>query len=164
MKNDKNYIIMGVTGSGKSTVGSSLAQHLNLPFLDADDFHSPENIIKMSAGTPLSDDDRKPWLETLAQLLIDKTPCVLACSALKQSYRSILRTYCNPNFFFLNTSEEVLRKRLKDRANHSHHFMPTSLLHSQLTTLEIPQNEPLTFEIDSNREIQEIVSEISRLA
>jgi len=118
MKNDKNYIIMGVTGSGKSTVGSSLAQHLNLPFLDADDFHSPENIIKMSAGIPLSDDDRKPWLETLAQLLIDKTPCVLACSAPSGSRiePTILIISCRLHYYIVSS---LHLRYLKTNPSHS---------------------------------------------
>lgn len=129
----KAIVVMGVCGSGKSTVGTLLAVRINGVFLDGDDFHPPENVAKMRAGTPLDDDDRKGWLEALAREIREaKEPTVIACSALKESYRDILS---GAEFIFLNGSEELLAERLAARQNH---YMPPGLLRSQLETLEAP--------------------------
>ncbi|MGC6465368.1 MAG: gluconokinase [Akkermansiaceae bacterium] len=129
----KAIVVMGVCGSGKSTVGTLLAERINGVFLDGDDFHPPENVAKMRAGTPLDDDDRKGWLEALAREIREaKEPTVIACSALKESYRDILS---GAEFIFLNGSEELLAERLAARQNH---YMPPGLLRSQLETLEAP--------------------------
>ncbi len=146
---------MGVSGSGKSTVGASLAEKLGLPFYDADDFHPKANINKMADGKPLDDVDRLPWLETLAdyiQLWENQKGAVLACSALKSSYRSILGE--EHTYVYLKGSFEFINQRLQQRTNH---FMPESLLRSQFETLEEPSNA-LTVSIDDT--IDNIVNSI----
>ncbi len=134
-------IIMGVSGSGKSTVGSALALHLGWDFKDADDFHPPHNLNKMARGEALSDIDRQPWLHQLHQLLqayqTQQKGLVLACSALKTSYRDILvGSLEGIQVVFLQGSPELIAQRIAQRQ----HFMPLSLLESQLATLEPPQN------------------------
>jgi carbohydrate kinase (thermoresistant glucokinase family) len=133
-------VIMGVTACGKSTVGKLLAKQLSLPFIEGDDFHSAENILKMSTGTPLNDEDRYPWLEAISRELKSyeqKGGAVLACSALKESYREILQRQLHNKitWIFLEGPEATLRERIRSRNGH---FMPEELLHSQLITLEIP--------------------------
>ncbi|GAA3711584.1 gluconokinase [Gordonia hankookensis] len=128
-------VVMGVSGSGKSTVGAALAQRLRVPFADADDFHSPENIAKMSAGHPLDDDDRRPWLEAIGDWLADHADGgVMSCSALKRAYRDVLRTHApTVCFAHLDGSMEVIARRQSARPGH---FMPPALLESQFATLE----------------------------
>ena len=126
---------MGVSGSGKSTVGALLAGRLGTEFLDADEFHPPENVARMAAGVPLSDEDRRPWLERLNAELRKRKGAVLACSALKESYRAILATGLDCRFVHLRGSIELIRARLATR---SHRYMPASLLESQFATLEPP--------------------------
>lgn len=131
-------ILMGVTGSGKSTIGKILAETLRWPFYDGDDFHPPQNKAKMSAGTPLTDSDRSPWLYSLNELLLrnqsrDRS-CILACSALKRSYRDILaKNLTAIHFVHLDGSFACIQERLESRTNH---FMNPALLNSQLETLE----------------------------
>jgi len=130
-------VVMGVSGSGKSTIGQPLAERLGFPFFDADEFHPPENVAKMAAGTPLTDADRWPWLALLNAKLKEEKNAVLACSALKQSYRDALAaelTDCR--FVHLRGSIELIRARLADR---KHRYMPASLLDSQFATLEPPR-------------------------
>ena len=113
-----HYIVMGVTGCGKTTIGSKLARSLWVLFLDADDFHPEANLKKMSSGTPLDDSDRIPWLEILREELRSNRGCVLACSALKQNYRSMLEdTDRDTVFILLDISKETARRRLLSRAN-----------------------------------------------
>ena len=127
-------IIAGVSGSGKSTVGKLLAERLGCEFADADDYHPPENIAKMKAGIPLDDADRAGWLEALGDHLASRENIVLACSALKRIYRDRLRGMAGPlEFFVLSLDKESLMQRLEARD----HFMPASLLDSQLATLEL---------------------------
>jgi gluconokinase len=127
-------VIAGVSGSGKSTVGRLLAERLGCGFADADDFHPPENIAKMKAGIPLDDTDRAGWLEALGSHLASSGNIVLACSALKKIYRDRLRELAGPlEFFVLSLDKELLMERVKSRE----HFMPPSLLDSQLATLEL---------------------------
>ena len=129
----KSLVIMGVSGSGKTTVGKLLAQKTGSRFLDGDDFHPPENVAKMSSGIPLTDDDRQGWLETLATIIHEADDLtIIACSALKASYREILQEAV---FIFLHGSPELLADRIKQRSGH---YMPPGLLQSQLETLEIP--------------------------
>ena len=128
--------VMGVSGSGKSTIGQPLAERLGFPFLDADEFHPPENVAKMAAGTPLTDADRWPWLALLNAKLKNEENAVLACSALKQSYRDALsRGLADCRFVHLSGSLELIRARLAER---KHRYMPASLLESQFATLEPP--------------------------
>lgn len=129
-------VMMGVSGSGKSVVGAALAQRLRVPFADADDLHPPANIAKMSAGVPLDDDDREPWLRTVAHWLREHAGegGVVACSALKRSYRDLLREHATHTVFLhLHGDRDVLAQRVTARPGH---FMPAVLIDSQLATLE----------------------------
>ena len=143
---------MGVSGSGKSTVGAAIAQRLRVPFADADDFHPPENIAKMASGRPLDDHDRQPWLNTLGGWLAEHehTGAVLSCSALKRSYRDLLHSHAHGlRFLHLSGTPEVVEARLTARAGH---FMPPSVLRSQFATLEplAPDERGTTVEIDQD--------------
>ncbi len=127
-------VVMGVSGSGKSTVGAGLAQRLGVLFQDGDDLHPAKNVAKMAAGHPLSEADRRPWLDAVAAWLAGQSGGVIACSALRRSHRDRLRMAA-PRVVFveLDAPREILRKRLSSRAGH---FMPAVLLDSQLETLE----------------------------
>ena len=126
---------MGVSGSGKSTVGAVLAQRLRVPFIDADTLHPPANVAKMAGGQPLDDDDRYPWLEQVGRWLADhRAGGVVACSALKRNYRDQLRAHCpRVEFLHLSGSNELIGRRLAARTGH---FMPAALLQSQFDALE----------------------------
>jgi gluconokinase len=138
-------VVMGVSGSGKSTVGAAVAARIAARFLDADDFHPASNVAKMAAGMPLTDEDRHPWLvvvgDEIARRAADGGEVVVACSALKRSYRDLLRAHAGDLFFaHLHGSPELLAQRIGVRTDH---FMPSSLLQSQLATLESLQpDEP----------------------
>ncbi|BBX52486.1 gluconokinase [Mycolicibacterium poriferae] len=144
-------VVMGVSGSGKSTVGAALAQRLRVPFADADDFHPPANVAKMSSGEPLDDDDRYPWLEAIGEwLAAHPGGGVMSCSALKRKYRDQLREHCGEiEFVHLYGSTEVIGKRQASRPGH---FMPPSLLASQFKTLEPlePDERGVTIDVDQN--------------
>ena len=134
------YVVMGITGSGKSTVGAMLARELGVDFVEGDDYHSEENVQRMASGIPLTDDDRASWLRALAARIREAHDAgaglVVTCSALKRSYRDILRAPAPElRFIFLNSPRAVISERLRERRGH---FMPASLLDSQLTTLEEP--------------------------
>ncbi len=150
-------VVMGVSGSGKSTVGAALAQRLRVPFADADDFHPPANIEKMTAGLPLNDDDRYPWLEAIGDWLAVRCGDggVMSCSALKRKYRDQLRRHC-PDVFFLHLSGslEVIGKRQASRPGH---FMPASLLASQFQTLEELEPNERGVAIDVDQDIDSVV-------
>ena len=142
MANTKTvFIIMGVSGTGKSTIGKLLAQTLAIPFFDGDDFHSQANIDKMASGQPLNDEDRYGWLSALNQLSIEhqEQGAVIACSALKSSYREILNQNMDNalQFIYLEGSFELVKSRMEKRKSH---FMPVELLKSQFETLEPPEN------------------------
>lgn len=125
---------MGVAGSGKSTVGAALAQRLGVSFEDADHMHPPGNVAKMAAGQPLTDADRHPWLERVGAWLTTHHDGVMSCSALKRAYRDQLRATCpSVRFLHLRGSPELIEERLAARTGH---FLPASLLASQLATLE----------------------------
>ncbi|MEO5874343.1 MAG: gluconokinase [Streptosporangiaceae bacterium] len=128
-------VVMGVTGSGKTTVGIALAHELGVPFADGDDFHGEANIAKMAAGTPLDDADRLPWLRSVGAWLGERPGGgVIGCSALKRSYRDLLREYAPAaRFVHLHGTPEVIHRRVAERAGH---FMPESLVESQFATLE----------------------------
>ena len=133
------FYVMGVSGCGKSTIGQRLAQTLDLPFYDGDDFHPDSNVQKMAEGIPLDDCDRQPWLERLNHLAIESPRgAVIACSALKQVYRQTLakRLTCVYWIYLAGDFDEIFL-RLSQRENH---FMPASLLRSQFATLEPPEN------------------------
>ncbi|SEQ88044.1 gluconokinase [Streptomyces radiopugnans] len=129
-------VVMGVSGSGKTTVGTALAERLGVPYAEADDFHPPENVAKMASGVPLTDEDRAPWLDAIAAWLKaqDGEGGVVTCSALKRAYRDRLRRAA-PEVFFLHLdgSPELIGERLSGRTGH---FMPSALLRSQFETLE----------------------------
>ena len=132
-------VVMGVSGSGKSTVGEALANALNWPFLDADDFHPQGNVDKMARGEPLGDDDRWPWLDRIAAELAAILACgghaVLACSALKAAYRDRLARAGDVRFVHLHGDYETIASRLASR---QHRYRPASLLASQFAALEMP--------------------------
>lgn len=137
-------IIMGVSGSGKSTIGVLLAERLGWPFADADGFHPPENVAKMAAGTPLTDADRWPWLDAIAAHIGATRgtgqPVVVACSALRRAYRERLRAgHGDLIFLHLAGAPEVIAARQAARQGH---FMPPSLMASQFATLEDTGDEP----------------------
>ena len=147
---NQSIVLMGVSGCGKSTVGKLLSARTGAPFFDGDDFHPEQNVRKMASGTPLNDEDRRGWLETLRDLINDHDqPIIIACSALKQSYRDILSSgHIKPRFVYLQGSKELLRERAHARAGQEDHFMPVSLLESQLDTLEQPGADTLTVSIE----------------
>ncbi|ORB68887.1 gluconokinase [Mycolicibacterium tusciae] len=150
-------VAMGVSGSGKSTVGAALAQRLRVPFADADDFHPPANIAKMTAGEPLNDDDRYPWLESIGQWLAERCDSggVMSCSALKRKYRDQLRRHCpSVEFLHLSGTPEVIARRQASRPGH---FMPASLLASQFETLEPLGDDERGLTIDVDQNIDAIV-------
>ena len=153
-------VVMGVSGSGKTTIGRLLAARLGCEFIDGDDFHPPANVAKMAAGTPLDDADRWPWLALLNDKLKHKTAAVLACSALKDAYRKALaRGLAGCRFVHLRGDIELIRARLDARR---HSYMPTSLLESQFAALEPPRD---AIEVDIGASIPGCVAAIeARLA
>lgn len=148
---------MGVSGCGKSTVAKALAAAAGYIYVDADDYHSPGNKTKMARGQALTDDDRKDWLNALNSDIVDWCRCkqvVLACSALKESYRKQLASGGKVTFVYLKGSFELIQKRLQERRNH---FMNSELLKSQFETLEEPADAIV---IDIRKEKSEIVAEL----
>jgi gluconokinase len=135
-------MVMGVSGVGKTTIGRALADRIGWTFIEADDDHSPENVAHMHAGIPLTDEDRKPWLDAVGRRVRSHLELgedvVLACSALKDKYREQLRAITGPmTVIYLSASREVIAKRLAQRHNH---FMNATLLGSQIDTLEPPRD------------------------
>ena len=152
--------IMGVSGSGKSTVGKILSARTGLPFIDADDIHSATNKEKMRAGQALNDNDREDWLHTINLLALEKQKllgAIIACSALKKKYRKILiKDISQPYWVFLQGSFDLINERMKKRKDH---FMPSKLLSSQFEILEIPQDALI---IDIVNPPEEIVTLIEK--
>lgn len=146
-------VVMGVSGCGKSSVGEKLAEALHLQFMEGDALHPAANVEKMSKGIPLTDDDRMPWLDRIGEEMrasLEKSEgIIVSCSALKRLYRDRLRAAAGGNllFVYLEGSRALLMKRMGERKGH---FMPVSLLDSQLATLEVPTGEPgvVTVDID----------------
>lgn len=149
-------VVMGVSGSGKSTIGAALAQRLRVPFVDADDLHPEANIEKMSRGEALDDGDRYPWLETIGRWLADHPDGgVVSCSALKRRYRDQLRHHSDRvEFLHLHGTHEVIARRQASRPGH---FMPASLLTSQFATLEPLQPDEGGVVIDVDQSVDDIV-------
>ncbi|WP_147180224.1 gluconokinase [Ciceribacter naphthalenivorans] len=153
---------MGVSGCGKSSVGAGLAEKLGLTFIEGDSLHPATNVEKMAKGTPLTDDDRWPWLDIIggeiAASLERGEGIVVSCSALKEVYRDRLRTVTDGNlaFIYLHGSRQLLTERMGARTGH---FMPLSLLDSQLATLEAPTGEPGVVTVDIGQSIEGIVAE-----
>jgi gluconokinase len=160
-------VVMGVSGSGKSTIADHLARRLGWRYEDGDQFHPPANVVKMSAGHPLTDEDRWPWLQAIADE-IDRAcasgaRAVIACSALKRAYRDILvHGRDDVRFVFLNGTRDLIAARLAARKGH---FMPPGLLASQLSTLERPgaNEQPIIVSIDAPVEaiVDHIVSQLN---
>jgi gluconokinase len=141
-------VVMGVSGSGKSTVGPGLAQALGLPFVEGDSLHPARNVALMAAGTPLTDADRQGWLQAVASTLAQAagTGVVVSCSALKRSYRDLLRASApGLRIVYLRGEPALLARRLQAR---QHHYMPPSLLQSQLDTLEPPGPDEAVYTAD----------------
>ena len=151
----RHILVMGVSGSGKSTIAHALARRLGFEMIEGDDLHPPANVEKMRAGIPLTDEDRRPWLQDLAAVLADRhrrrQGTVLACSALKRVYRDILRSAIPPDEAFvieLDADPGTLRERMATRTGH---FMPTSLLDSQVAALEHLEPDERGVIVDANQ-------------
>jgi gluconokinase len=160
-----SVVVMGVTGSGKSTVAEELSLARRAEFIDADWLHSPANIAKMSTGHELNDEDRTPWLNSVGQLMQEveahHTTSVVACSALKRSYRDILRGYIPDTFFvFLDGPLEMIRERMVARHGG---FMPTSLLDSQFAILEPLERDENGIRVFISSSPQEIVQAVLKV-
>ena len=153
-------VLMGVSGCGKTTLGTKLSLQLSWTFYDADDFHSPQNKEKMSKGIPLTDDDRRPWLQSLAELIHSSDSIILACSALKRCYREKLRVKNDVNFVYLRGSYELIRDRMEERSGH---YFSAQMLESQFEVLEEPSECEGIVVVDIDRTIESIVAEIRTL-
>jgi carbohydrate kinase (thermoresistant glucokinase family) len=156
-------LVMGVSGSGKSTIGAALARRLGWDFRDADSFHPPENVAKMASGRPLDDADRAPWLAAIAahldRALADERPCVVTCSALKRAYREVL-IGGRPAVALVELSgdHELVASRMAARAGH---FMPPALLASQFAALERPGADEHPIVVDIRRAPEAIVEALA---
>lgn len=160
------YVVMGVAGSGKSTIGAAFAQTLGVEFVEGDDFHPPENIALMSRGTPLTDDNRAGWLRALAARLREArdagTGLVMTCSALKRAYRDVFRAAApSVRFVFLRGARDVIATRLASRRGH---FMPVTLLDSQFAALEEPTPDEDAWTYDASASPASIVENLTARA
>jgi len=156
------YVVMGVAGAGKSVIGSEFARAIDVDFVEGDDFHSATNVARMSAGIALADDDRADWLRALAfRLRVTKnagTGVVIACSALKRSYRDVLRGgAADLQLIFLKGPRELIAQRLAERGGH---FMPASLLDSQVAILEEPSADENAWVCDISQPTAQIVADL----
>tara|TARA_B100000745_G_C20107463_1_gene378988 strand:- start:582 stop:1094 length:513 start_codon:yes stop_codon:yes gene_type:complete len=157
------FIIMGVSGSGKSSVGSLLSNKIDAVFLDGDEMHPPENITKMSSGQPLDDDDRHPWLQNIGKALKDEPgSIIIACSALKKIYRDLIREMAEQEVIFVHLvgSLDIIKNRMSKRTGH---FMPLSLLESQFETLETPKRPENFMAIDIDQSLESIIEQLTHL-
>lgn len=154
-------VLMGVSGAGKTTVGLAASALTGVPFRDADELHPAANVAKMAAGVALDDDDRAPWLDAVGAALRDDSPCIMACSALRRSYRDRLRQHAPGTLFVLL---QVPRTELERRtAGRDGHFMPAALLDSQLATLESPDPAEGIVVLDATQPIEALATEVARL-
>ncbi len=157
------YVIMGVCGSGKSLIGAQFARELGIEFVEGDDLHAPDNVKRMAAGTSLTDDDRHGWLMAIAARLREarraRMGLVVSCSALKRSYRDLLRSEGDPDvrFVYLAGSRALLAERMAQRRGH---FMPPSLLESQLAILEEPSPDECAWMCDIRETPDAIVADL----
>lgn len=153
------YVIMGVSGCGKSMVGEAIATALQVPFVEGDTLHPVSNVAKMAQGVPLDDNDRLPWLDRIGDEIAGAGPegLVISCSSLRKIYRDRLRSFAPGRvvFVFLSGSEAVLGERMAARRGH---FMPASLLNSQLATLEDPSGEPGVITVDVSPPSQQVIA------
>jgi gluconokinase len=160
--NNNLYVVMGVSGSGKSLIGAELARALDVEFVEGDGYHPPENIRRMSSGIPLTDADRAQWLLSLAARIREArdagTGLVMTCSALKRSYRDILRAAASDlRFVFLKGDKAVIANRLASRRGH---YMPASLLDSQIATLEEPSPDEAAWVCDISESPEGLVADL----
>lgn len=154
----KKYVVMGVSGCGKSSIGEALATKLGVAFYDGDDFHPQVNVNKMLNGIPLTDDDRQSWLETLNSIIVKEPALVVACSALKPEYRDILRKNCPQlQFIYLKGEFDTIWQRHKMRQGH--YFKGSSMLESQFNTL-IEPNRLEAMHVDIDKTPEEIIEQI----
>ena len=157
------YVVMGVAASGKSTIGARLARALDVPFIDGDDLHPAANVERMAAGIPLTDEDRRPWLHAIAARLRDAKRVgqglVVACSALRRTYRDLLRTAGDAavRFVYLKGNRTLLAERMTQRRGH---YMPAALLDSQLAALEEPAPDEGAWVCDIGATPDAIVAEL----
>ncbi|MCV0427629.1 MAG: gluconokinase [Roseibium sp.] len=154
------FVVMGVSGCGKSKIGQGFARAIGGSFFDGDDLHPEENIAKMSRGEPLNDSDREPWLDRVGMRLKDASePTVIACSALKRAYRERIadRAGGPVTFLYLEGTRDVLSSRMKLREGH---FMPLALLDSQLETLEPPEPDELSVKASIDQTPDQVVAEL----
>jgi gluconokinase len=148
-------LVMGVSGSGKNTIGEPLAERLGWKFIDGDDYHPPENVRKMAAGVPLQDEDRWPWLDRLNSVLKEEKQAVVACSALKDAYRRrLLAGIRDHAIVHLRGSFDLIRRRVEQR---KHRYMPASLLQSQFDALEPPRK---AIDVDVSQDVETSVRSI----
>ena len=152
-------VVMGVSGAGKTTVGMALAAALGWPFVDGDDVHPSANVEKMRRGEPLDDADREPWLRALAGWISTMRDGVVACSALKASYRRLLRVRDDVRFVWLDLGRGELERRMRERRGH---FMPAALLGAQIATMEEPTAEEDVVRVDGGKGVAELVGEVRR--
>ena len=154
-------VVMGVSGSGKTTIASAIADRLHWDLQEGDDLHPESNVDKMARGTPLTDDDRWPWLDRVAGWIDEHLDAgrsgVVTCSALKRSYRDVLRRDA-VHFVYLDAGRDELEKRVMHRRGH---YMPASLLDSQLATLEPPEDDEQVFVVSIDRPAGDIAAEIA---
>ena len=152
---------MGVTGSGKTTVGEALARAIHATYVDGDKLHPEANIAKMSSGIPLDDADRWPWLAKVGETLRQtSTPIIVACSALKRAYRDFITEQARAPvlFIYLDGTRELISRRMRERTGH---FMPTSLLDSQFATLEVPGKDENAIAVAIDAPLHNIVADIT---
>jgi gluconokinase len=151
-------VVMGVTSCGKTSVGEELAEALTVPFTEGDKLHPPSNVLKMSGGTPLTDEDRWPWLEKIGEALRGGSGHIASCSALKRTYRERIAARAGRpvSFIFLDGSRETLERRIRARKGH---FMPASLLDSQLATLEQPAGDERALRLNIDEPLALLVAQ-----
>ena len=155
-----HIVVMGVSGTGKTSVGEELAEELGCDFVEGDSLHPRRNIEKMENGIPLTDEDRWPWLQAIAEMVAvrdhEGTSTVVTCSALKRKYRDVLRGAAPTFFVHLEAPFEVLQERMSHRTKH---FMPTTLLRSQLDTLEPLDDDEAGAAVDVTPPVDEVIEE-----
>lgn len=159
-RNSRLFVVMGVAGSGKTTIGEGVAKQVGGIYVDGDDLHPKSNIQKMSKGEPLTDDDRWPWLKQVAiTLSANQGMCFIGCSALKRDYRDFITKHAGEavTFIYLDGSRELIAKRMSQREGH---FMPTSLLDSQFETLEVPTSDENKLAVDISKTQKEVIEDI----